>query len=128
MPEKRDSHDPQLLQAVSAASQVRLGDFDACRPAGLPKGKALKEAARREGKRIKKLQPKLYADARFALLVVLQGRDAAGKDGTVKKVFRAVNPMGCEVTSFKAPTEAELQHDFLWRGGEGGPQGGKRGV
>jgi PPK2 family polyphosphate:nucleotide phosphotransferase len=47
--------------------------------------------------------------------VVLQGRDASGKDGTVKKVFRSVNPMGCEVTSFKVPTEEELQHDFLWR-------------
>jgi PPK2 family polyphosphate:nucleotide phosphotransferase len=47
--------------------------------------------------------------------VVLQGRDASGKDGTVKHVFRSVNPMGCEVTSFKAPTDIERQHDFLWR-------------
>jgi PPK2 family polyphosphate:nucleotide phosphotransferase len=115
MTEKRAVLDPEVLQPVTDASQVKLGDFDAARPAGLPRGKALKEAARREGKRIKKLQPKLYADARYGLLVVLQGRDASGKDGTVKKVFRAVNPMGCEVTSFKAPTETELQHDFLWR-------------
>ncbi|HEX9129833.1 MAG TPA: PPK2 family polyphosphate kinase, partial [Gemmatimonadaceae bacterium] len=57
----------------------------------------------------------LYADGRYALLVVLQGRDASGKDGTVKKVFRSVNPMGCEVTSFKVPTDIERQHDFLWR-------------
>jgi PPK2 family polyphosphate:nucleotide phosphotransferase len=46
---------------------------------------------------------------------VLQGRDASGKDGTVKKVFRSVNPMGCEVTSFKVPTDLEKDHDFLWR-------------
>ena len=57
----------------------------------------------------------LYADARHAMLVVLQGRDASGKDGTIRRVFTAVNPQGCQVTSFKAPTELELSHDFLWR-------------
>ena len=84
-----------------------------CDPLDCRRGKALKEAAKDQDKRLRKLQPKFYADARYAVLVVLQGRDASGKDGTVKKVFRSVNPMGCEVTSFKVPTEAELQHDFL---------------
>jgi len=115
MARKQENLDPQILQPITDVSQVKLGDFDASRPAGLPRGKALKKAAKDQDKRLKKLQPKFYADARYALLVVLQGRDASGKDGTVKKVFRNVNPMGCEVTSFKAPTEAELQHDFLWR-------------
>ena len=62
-----------------------------------------------------RLQNKLYADGRYALLVVLQGRDASGKDGTVRHVFSSVNPQGCVVTSFKEPTPAERKHDFLWR-------------
>ncbi len=107
--------DPAKLAPITSARQIRIGDADAARPAGLPKGGELKEAAKHESKRVRKLQSALYADGRYALLVVLQGRDASGKDGTVKKVFRSVNPMGCEVTSFKVPSEIELQHDFLWR-------------
>ena len=107
--------DPAKLKRVSTDRQVRLNDKDAAAPAGLPTGDRLIAAAKRESKRIRKLQGKFYADARYALLVVLQGRDASGKDGTVKKVFRSVNPMGCEVTSFKEPTQIELEHDFLWR-------------
>src|SRR6266404_8530100 len=107
--------DPAKLVPITSAQQIRIGDADAARPAGLPKGDELKKAAKHESKRIRKLQSALYADGRYALLVVLQGRDASGKDGTVKKVFRSVNPMGCEVTSLKVPSEIELQHDFLWR-------------
>src|SRR5438105_2085294 len=115
MPRKRKAPDPADLQPITRAQQVRLEDEDAARPKGLPKGDDLRSAARHESKRIRKLQSKLYADARYALLVVLQGRDASGKDGTVRKVFRSVNPMGCDVTSFKEPTEFEKEHDFLWR-------------
>src|SRR5439155_12766517 len=107
--------DPAKLKPVSSERQVTLDDEDAAPPAGLATGDELIDSAKHERKRINKLQGKLYADARYALLVVLQGRDASGKDGTVKKVFRSVNPMGCEVTSFKVPTETELEHDFLWR-------------
>jgi len=103
------------LQPITNADQVDLDDDAAARPSGLPDGDELDAAAKHARKRIKKLQSKLYADGRYALLVVLQGRDASGKDGTVKGVFRSVNPMGCEVTSFKAPTDLELGHDFLWR-------------
>jgi PPK2 family polyphosphate:nucleotide phosphotransferase len=115
MPKKAKSPDAEMLRPVASARDIRLDDADAARPADLPKGEELEDAAKNQRKRIKKLQPKLYADARFALLVVLQGRDASGKDGTVKNVFRSVNPMGCEVASFKQPTELELEHDFLWR-------------
>ena len=115
MPRKRNDIDPEILKPISNARQVKLGDADAARPADLPQGKELKRAAKEQSKRLKKLQSKLYADGRYGILVVLQGRDASGKDGTVRRVFRSVNPMGCEVTSFKAPTEEELQHDFLWR-------------
>ncbi|HKR09402.1 MAG TPA: PPK2 family polyphosphate kinase, partial [Gemmatimonadaceae bacterium] len=103
------------LRPIIQERQISLDDKDAKHPRALPRGKDLKKAAKEQRKRIEKLQAVFYADARFALLVVLQGRDASGKDGTVKHVFRSVNPMGCEVTSFKAPTEVELQHDFLWR-------------
>jgi PPK2 family polyphosphate:nucleotide phosphotransferase len=81
----------------------------------MPSGDALDAAMTRESERISALQRVLYADATRALLIVLQGRDAAGKDGTIRHVFSAVNPQGCEVTSFKQPTDTELRHDFLWR-------------
>ena len=61
------------------------------------------------------LQERLYAEGKRSVLLVLQGLDASGKDGTIRKVFRGVNPQGCSVTSFKAPTPVELAHDFLWR-------------
>ena len=65
--------------------------------------------------RLRVLQEKLYAQDRWALLVVLQAMDAAGKDSTIEHVMSGVNPQGCEVHSFKAPSEEELDHDFLWR-------------
>jgi PPK2 family polyphosphate:nucleotide phosphotransferase len=61
------------------------------------------------------LQRRLHAEGRRALLVVLQGRDASGKDGTLRKVFGPLDPLGVTATSFKAPTDEELAHDFLWR-------------
>ncbi len=61
------------------------------------------------------LQERLYAEQRRSVLLVLQGLDASGKDGTIRAVFKGVNPQGCSVTSFKAPTPVELAHDFLWR-------------
>src|SRR5436309_9063163 len=64
---------------------------------------------------LRELQDVLYADKRFALLVVLQTVDAGGKDGTIEHIFSGVNPQGCQVTSFKAPTTEDLEHDFLWR-------------
>jgi PPK2 family polyphosphate:nucleotide phosphotransferase len=107
--------DAAKLPPITSLRQIRLGDDDAAPPDGLPHGKKLDDAVDEQLDRLKKLQPVLYADARFALLIVLQGRDASGKDGTVKKVFRGVNPMGCQVTSFKVPTEVEREHDYLWR-------------
>ena len=65
-------------------------------------------------KRLGELQNKLYAEHRWAVLIILQGLDAAGKDGVIAHVMASVNPQGCEVTSFKAPSSLELDHDFLW--------------
>ncbi|MFN8187259.1 MAG: PPK2 family polyphosphate kinase [Gaiellales bacterium] len=64
---------------------------------------------------LRELQERLWAESRRSLLLVLQGMDTSGKDGTIRHVFRGVNPQACRVASFKVPTEAELAHDFLWR-------------
>jgi PPK2 family polyphosphate:nucleotide phosphotransferase len=105
------------LKPIRAGDRIRISDKDARvhDDDSIPDGKDLDKACEKQTDRISELQRVLYADARYALLVVLQGRDASGKDGTIRSVFRAVNPQGCEVTSFKAPTELELSHDFLWR-------------
>jgi PPK2 family polyphosphate:nucleotide phosphotransferase len=103
------------LKPITPRTNIQLGDRAAHRPKGAPSGKALEARMAHEAERIGKLQHVFYADARRSLLIVLQGRDASGKDGTVRHVFRAVNPQGCNVTSFKAPTHLELSHDYLWR-------------
>jgi len=74
------------------------------------------------------LQIKLYAHNKYALLLVFQAMDAAGKDGTIKAVMSGVNPAGCQVYSFKAPTPEELDHDFLWRCWKNLPERGRIGI
>jgi PPK2 family polyphosphate:nucleotide phosphotransferase len=104
-----------VLRPVSPTRTLRLSDRDAKAPTDLPRGDALKEDLERELDRLTALQSVFYADGRHALLVVLQGRDASGKDGTIRTVFGACNPQGVQVASFKAPTPHELSHDYLWR-------------
>ena len=77
--------------------------------------KAAIKATESIAKKIRTLQYQLYAENKQSLLIVLQGLDAAGKDGTIKHVLGMMNPQGCTVTSFKEPTALELRHDFLWR-------------
>ncbi len=95
-------------------------------------GQWTKKAARSELKnlqaRLRQLQERLYAQGSQALLIVLQAMDAGGKDGTIKRVFEGVNPQGVTVTSFKAPTEEELAHDFLWRIHRHAPRHGYIGI
>jgi PPK2 family polyphosphate:nucleotide phosphotransferase len=86
--------------------------------------KELKSRARENIKEMQLWQQKLYAEGKQSLLVVLQALDAGGKDGTIRKVFGWINPQGCRVTSFKAPTKKELSHDFLWRIHEHAPAKG----
>src|SRR3954471_24054127 len=103
------------LKPVTSSRSIRLEDRDArVRGAGEDDDRTVR-AVDRQVQRISELQRVLYADARYALLIVLQGRDAAGKDGTIRRVFTAINPQGCAVASFKAPTDLERPHDFLWR-------------
>lgn len=74
------------------------------------------------------LQDKLYAQDRWGVLLIFQAMDAAGKDGAIKHVMSGVNPTGCEVTSFKAPSSEELDHDWLWRGAKALPRRGHIGI
>jgi len=74
------------------------------------------------------LQEKLYAQDRWAVLLIFQAMDAAGKDGAIKHVMSGVNPQGCQVYSFKAPTSEELDHDFLWRTAKSLPERGRIGI
>jgi len=93
---------------------VHLADLDPSGTYGFEKADALKETAE-QLVRLGSLQDRLWAEGKRAVLVVLQGIDAAGKDGTIQKVMEAFNPQGCVVSSFKVPTTEELAHDFLWR-------------
>lgn len=105
-----------LLQPVNSRTPLRLANSDAKPPRGAPRRRGELQAALAEQcDRLRELQRLLFADGRRALLIVLQGRDASGKDGAIRHLFDAVDPQGCEVTGFKAPTEPELSHDYLWR-------------
>jgi PPK2 family polyphosphate:nucleotide phosphotransferase len=79
-------------------------------------------------KQLSEHQERLYAHDRWAMLVIFQAMDAAGKDGVIKHVMSGVNPQGCEVHSFKAPTAQELDHDFLWRTTQRLPERGRIGI
>jgi PPK2 family polyphosphate:nucleotide phosphotransferase len=74
------------------------------------------------------LQERLYAEGKQALLIILQAMDTGGKDGTIRHVMRSLNPQGCDVTSFKAPTPEEAKHDFLWRIHQNVPAKGMIGI
>jgi len=78
--------------------------------------------------KLSSLQERLYASGRYAVLLVFQGMDAAGKDGVIKHVMSGVNPAGCRVYSFKQPTPPELRHDFLWRTSRDLPERGQIGI
>jgi PPK2 family polyphosphate:nucleotide phosphotransferase len=100
---------------VAPGKRVGLEKTDAnWQPEGLDRDQAEDRTAELV-ERLRDLQHLMYAEDRHSLLIVLQGRDAAGKDGTIRKVFGPMNPQGCRVTSFKVPTAEELEHDFLWR-------------
>ena len=103
------------LKPVHPDDKLDLADEDAAPPRRLPSGAARDKELETLREELTTFQLKLYAEGRRALLVVLQGRDAAGKDGLIRKVFTAFSPQGCTVTSFKAPAGDELRHDYLWR-------------
>jgi PPK2 family polyphosphate:nucleotide phosphotransferase len=100
---------------VNNGKHFRLKDFDPADTAHLHSKEHAEEALQQGILRMAELQDKLYAQDRWAVLLIFQALDAAGKDGVIKHVMSGVNPQGCQVYSFKAPSPQELQHDFLWR-------------
>jgi PPK2 family polyphosphate:nucleotide phosphotransferase len=104
------------LEPVRPGTAVSLTD-EAAHPPHLDDAdkSALRDSLEKLTRRLDELQYALFAESKRALLVVLQGRDTSGKDGTIRKVFGPLDPQGTAVTGFQAPTEQELRHDFLWR-------------
>jgi PPK2 family polyphosphate:nucleotide phosphotransferase len=100
---------------VEPGSGFRLADVDPDESEGYGRKKDVAKELQRQRDRIADLQARLYGEHRRSLLIVLQAMDTGGKDGTIKGVFQGVNPQGCQVWSFKAPSAEELDHDFLWR-------------
>lgn len=107
------------LEQIDPGDTLGLGSDDKSRA---------KEALERGVELLTKLQDKLYAHDRWAVLLIFQALDAGGKDGAIKHVMSGVNPQGCEVTSFKAPSDEELDHDFLWRCAKRIPERGRIGI
>ena len=113
---------------VTKGEKFRLKDWDPAATTGVKnKQHAQNILDAREGV-LSRLQEKLYAQDRWAVLVVLQALDAAGKDGVIKHVMSGVNPQGCDVHAFKSPSSEELNHDFLWRTQKCVPERGKIGI
>jgi PPK2 family polyphosphate:nucleotide phosphotransferase len=114
---------------IDKPRHFKLADYDPAERYGLSTDiDDVKPVLAQSIERLEELQKRLYADGRWAVLIVLQGIDAAGKDGVVKHVMSGVNPQGCKVHSFKAPSPEELAHDFLWRAGNALPERGQIGI
>jgi PPK2 family polyphosphate:nucleotide phosphotransferase len=112
---------------VAAGKKVKLSDYDPDLDGGLSNEEGRAQFATLRAK-LGQLQEELYAAGQNSLLMILQGIDTSGKDGTIRKVLADVNPQGCRVESFKVPTEEELAHDFLWRAHRVSPRKGIIGV
>jgi len=113
-PEKRAERFARPYK-IERGKKFRLKDVDPADTGGLKDKKRAQEALQKGVEYLAAAQEKLYAQDRWSLLLIFQAMDAAGKDGTIKHVMSGINPQGCQVHSFKAPSAEELDHDFLWR-------------
>jgi len=113
---------------VESGKHFRFKDYDPSDTAHLKSKEHAEEALLEEKERTAELQDKLYAQDKWSLLLIFQAMDAAGKDGAIKHVMSGVNPQGCQVYSFKEPSEVELDHDFLWRTTRDLPERGRIGI
>jgi PPK2 family polyphosphate:nucleotide phosphotransferase len=113
---------------VAPGKKIRLHDFDANYTAGITKGEHVQAELDDNVAALDDLGYRLYAEGRRSLLLVLQGMDSAGKDGTIRNVMEGFNPQSCQVTSFKQPSIEELAHDFLWRVHRAAPRKGFVGI
>lgn len=100
---------------IDDGKHFRLKDFNPADTGHFNSAEQADEYLQKDVARMEELQERLYAQGEYAVLLIFQAMDAAGKDGTIKHVMSGVNPEGCQVYSFKQPSDAELQHDFLWR-------------
>jgi PPK2 family polyphosphate:nucleotide phosphotransferase len=123
-----------VFEAVSSPylsafdGSFRLSEMPTDAPDSAPRKSALREQLAALNQELAELQPILYAQDQYAVLLIFQAMDAAGKDGTIKAVLQGVNPAGCQVHAFKAPNAEELDHDFLWRTSNRLPERGRIGV
>jgi PPK2 family polyphosphate:nucleotide phosphotransferase len=113
---------------VQPGEKFKLKERDAADTAGFKDKKEAKQRLAAGIEKMRDLQERLYADDRYALLLIFQAMDAAGKDSTIEHVMSGVNPQGCQVYSFKQPSAEELDHDFLWRTNKCLPERGRIGV
>jgi PPK2 family polyphosphate:nucleotide phosphotransferase len=112
---------------VRPGRRVRLADFDPDDTAGLHK-RDVRDRLQENVQRLAEWQLRLHAENRRAVLLILQGMDTSGKDGTITHVMSGLNPSACRVTAFKEPTALELRHDFLWRIHQAVPARGEIGI
>lgn len=113
---------------VKPNTKVNLGAIDPGETSHVGDKEVAKEQLKHDAEAIDVLQDRLYAESKRAVLIVLQGMDTSGKDGTVRSVFKKTGPLGMSVTAFKKPSEAELAHDFLWRIHKACPERGTIGI
>jgi PPK2 family polyphosphate:nucleotide phosphotransferase len=113
---------------VSAGKGFRLRDIDEGDTHGVKSKQEAQEYLRHGTELLCDAQEKLYAQDQWGVLLIFQAMDAAGKDGAIKHVMSGVNPQGCQVFSFKAPTSEDLDHDFLWRTSKALPERGRIGI
>ena len=113
---------------VRKGHKFRLQDVDPGDTSGIKSEAHALKLLSRSTELLSHMQETLYAQDRWALLLIFQGMDAAGKDGAIKHVMSGVNPQGCEVRSFKAPSPEELDHDYLWRAHKACPERGRIGI
>ena len=113
---------------VEPGERVKLSKREAADRSAFPDKKAAQKKSEHDGAVINELQDQLYAEGKRALLVVLQGLDTAGKDGTIRHVFNQTGPIGVTVTPFRRPSEEEMAHDFLWRAHLACPRRGTIGI
>lgn len=100
---------------VKPGTKIRLADFDPGYRSGIEDKEIAQAETKTNTEALDDLSYRLYAENRRAVLLMLQGMDTSGKDGTIRKVMYGVDPQSCQVTSFKQPSQEELDHDFLWR-------------
>ena len=108
--------------------KFRMKDIDPSDTLGLNLKDQAQELLKQGIQRLASLQERMYAQDRWALLLIFQALDAAGKDGTIKHVMSGINPQGCQVSSFKQPSSEDLDHDFLWRSMKHLPERGRIGI